>query len=507
MSKIFMVVNKLNPDKGGGVNRAVMNRSKSLAARGYDVSILTLNDYNAEESEKKFREMGRLDKKVNLLNIYDYYQKSYTRTKITRNQMKYYKNSTKLYEKDYKVQVDKSKLSARYFKNGMYIKYKKWNKNGVLSHIDYFDEGRKRITREKFHASGFVRRKIHYDQANGKPKYIQYFTCDGFCFLNSWYTPQKKHGKHFLFDRNSQKVQFFEDDTEFCTHWLNQLCLDQGQKPYVICDKLECAQSVMDMGNDMAHRIYVIHSNHFKYSFELGSPIKTMHQIILNNLKKLDHVVVFTDNQKQDIIDEFNDYGNVSVIPHSIHGVSNKKIRKDNKTVSVVARLTSTKRVAHAIEAFQQVVMEVPEAMLEIHGAGVLEDELKDKINTLNLDQNVFLKGYTSDTDLIYKKSLATLLTSKYEAFSLVIMESMANGTPVISYDVNYGPRDMITNGVDGYLIRQDKQILADKIIDLLKNPKKARGMGKKAKKNIYRNFNEQKIIDQWIHLFNDLKK
>ena len=45
------------------------------------------------------------------------------------------------------------------------------------------------------------------------------------------------------------------------------------------------------------------------------------------------------------------------------------------------------------------------------------------------------------------------LLTSLYEGFALVIQESIANGTPVISYDIKYGPRDMIQDGVNGYLV------------------------------------------------------
>src|SRR5699024_3154677 len=82
-----------------------------------------------------------------------------------------------------------------------------------------------------------------------------------------------------------------------------------------------------------------------------------------------------------------------------------------------------------------------------------------------HLENNVFLKGYSQDTDLIYQRSLVTLLTSKSEAFALVILESMINGTPVISYDINYGPNDIITNKKDGYLIEENIDVLANKII------------------------------------------
>lgn len=497
---------KLKPDEGGGINRAVMNRSKNLTERGYDVSILTFGDFNTKKVEEKFRKMDRLDKRVKLLNIYDYYRNKNARTKITKSQMKYYKKSAKLYEKGYQVQIDESKMFARYFNNGIYTKYKRWKKNGDLSHINYFNESRKRIAREEFHASGYVTKKTYYDPANKKPMQTLYYTRDGFCFLHSWYTKNNNLGKHFLFDRNSQEVKLFNSNSEFYTHWLNRLCLKQIRKPYVICDSAGSAPKVMNMEQDIAYRIYVIHTNHFKHPHEVGSPIKPEIKKILDNLKEVDRVVVLTDKQKQDITKEFNDYGNVYVIPHNVQEVSNEKIKK-NKTVSIIARLSPIKQISHAIEAFQQVVQEIPDARLEIRGTGRQEEKLRKKIVTLNLSQNVFLKGYAYNTDLVYKRSLFTLLTSKYEGFSLVILESMANGTPVISYDVNYGPSDIITDGEDGYLIKQDKQVLADKMIELLKNPKQARKMGKIAKKNVLKMFNEKRVIDKWVQLFNDLKK
>lgn len=496
-------MNKIN--RGAGSTRVMMNRSKGLAERGYDVTIVTFKNRNVKKDINKVREMGRLDERVDVLNIYRYYQEKNTRSEVTEKQKEYYQKSAQVDEQDFQGQVMQTKRSAKYYEDGVYTKYKKWDKNGYLDYIDHFFED-KGTVREKFHKSGYVKKKVFYEPKDGKVRHNQYFTSDGFCFLGLSYANKHNTIEYILFDRDSSKEMYFSSTESFQGYWLEQLCFEQYQKPYVIVDKKECAPSVMRMKEGLAHQIYVIHKNHLKYPFEIGSPKRPEEQFLLDHLKDLDHVVFLTHQQKDDVIKEYGDYGNMHVIPNSVHHVSEEEVTKENKTVSLIARLTKTKQIDHAIDAFKKVTQKIPDARLEIYGQGGLKEDLKKRIKEHGLSQNVFLKGYTANTDAVYKKSIVTLLTSQSEAFAMVVAESMANGTPVISYDVNYGPSDIITNGKDGYLIKQDKEILADKIIDLLKKPKKAQKMGKKAKRNATRNFYEETVINQWVSLLETLR-
>lgn len=505
MSKVLMVMNKVG--FGAGSTRTIMYRSKSLVEKGYEVSILTVKDIDSKKKEDNLRSMDRLDERVKVRNIYDDYQDKNTKKRVSKKKMKYYKRSTKINEKGLEVENNSPERTVWYFNNGKRVKRKKWKENGNLSFIDYYNENEKKIVRENFHEEGYVKKKTYYDLANGKRMHTQYFTPDGFCFLDSWSSKYMEAIKHFLFDRHSGKTYSFKKDDEFHTHWLEQVCTEQSQKPYVISDKRETASSIMNMDGAKAYRIYVIHRNHFKYPYKLGSPLKLKEKKVLDRINEHDQVVMLTEKQKNDIIEEFGDHGNISVIPHNIPSISNENIEKDDKTISMVARLHPTKQTKETVEAFQRVVQEIPDAKLELYGTGVLEKDLSAQIKNLKLEQNVILKGFAKNTDKVYQKSLATLLTSKYEAFSLVILESMFNGTPVISYDVNYGPSDIITNGEDGYLISQDHQILIDKILDLLKKPEKAHEMGKKAQESVSQKFNQRVVMDKWEALFDRLKK
>lgn len=99
--KLFMLVGDIDINKGG-INRVMFNRS-SLLSDYYDVTLLTL-DFNINYSDihKKLLEMGRINKKVKLLNIHDFYRKKYDSGKLTYSQVKYYKKQVVLKEKDIK---------------------------------------------------------------------------------------------------------------------------------------------------------------------------------------------------------------------------------------------------------------------------------------------------------------------------------------------------------------------------------------------------------------------
>src|SRR5699024_11468628 len=100
--------------------------------------------------------------------------------------------------------------------------------------------------------------------------------------------------------------------------------------------------------------------------YKIDRTKNTPQKIILDNMYKLDSVVILTNNQKEDIIQEFGDYDNISVIPHSVPNIPIIKAKKKKSTVSLVARLAPVKRIQHSIIAFQQVVKQFPDARLEI---------------------------------------------------------------------------------------------------------------------------------------------
>ena len=98
-------------------------------------------------------------------------------------------------------------------------------------------------------------------------------------------------------------------------------------------------------------------------------------------------------------------------------------------------------------------------------------------------------------------------MTSVYEPFGLVIPEAMSCGLPVIAFDCPYGPRSIITDGLDGYLI-EDRKIdaFAQKLSEMMEARELRRKLGQAAVLSSKR-YSESQIMPLWKSLFNDLAK
>ena len=141
--------------------------------------------------------------------------------------------------------------------------------------------------------------------------------------------------------------------------------------------------------------------------------------------------------------------------------------------MTIVARLEPQKRLTHAIAAFEQVVAAVPGARLDIYGDGSERPRLAGGDRARGLARSVVLRGFDPQAREALWTSSAFLMTSSFEGYPLATLESMSRGCPVVSYDIKYGPREQITDGVDGFLVPPgDIALLAQRVIELLRSPR-----------------------------------
>ena len=98
-------------------------------------------------------------------------------------------------------------------------------------------------------------------------------------------------------------------------------------------------------------------------------------------------------------------------------------------------------------------------------------------------------------------------MTSAYEPFGLVLPEAMSCGIPVVAFDCPYGPSDIITDGKDGFLIRNnDIHDFAEKVCLLMDKPDLRKKMGKAGIVSS-RRYEAKLIMPQWVQLFQSLKE
>lgn len=194
---------------------------------------------------------------------------------------------------------------------------------------------------------------------------------------------------------------------------------------------------------------------------------------------------------------------NIFVIPNVVH-LNPQRIYStcNNKRAIFVGRLAKQKGISYLIDIWSLVHKRYPEWILDIFGEGELSMEVYDNINQFDDKLNIHIHRPTKEIFGEYINSSMLLMTSVYEPFGLVIPEAMSCGIPVISFDCDYGPRDIIKDGEDGFLIKPyDINVFAEKIIYLIERSDIRQNMGRNAIVNSQR-YSFDNIMPKWKNLF-----
>lgn len=221
-------------------------------------------------------------------------------------------------------------------------------------------------------------------------------------------------------------------------------------------------------------------------------------------MKKIDQTVLLTNEDKELYWREHN---KVSVIPNPVISQSPyPPSTTKEKRVIAAGRLVFQKNFSSLIRAWKQVAEIHPDWILEIYGEGGLKIELESLITELDLKKNVFLKGKTTDIFRAMSNSSIYVLSSIYEGLPLVILEAMSCGLPVISYACPCGPKDIITDGKNGFLVNVNDEItLANKINLFIENEELRKQMSDAAKIKA-KQYNIENITSKWMNLFRTLQ-
>jgi glycosyltransferase involved in cell wall biosynthesis len=196
---------------------------------------------------------------------------------------------------------------------------------------------------------------------------------------------------------------------------------------------------------------------------------------------------------------------NISVIYNSVTNCNNKIVSSlENKRALVIGRLTYQKNLEILIELWSEVSQKHPDWILTIVGTGDSK-EIKQIIFNKSLDKVVELVPSTNTIETYYKESSLYLMTSRFEGLPMVLLEAQNYGLPIVSFDCKCGPREIINNGENGYLIENgNTDDFVEKVSALIENEKLRDKFGKKAKKNSS-NFSEEIIMNQWVTLFEEV--
>jgi glycosyltransferase involved in cell wall biosynthesis len=218
---------------------------------------------------------------------------------------------------------------------------------------------------------------------------------------------------------------------------------------------------------------------------------------------QLDALVLLTPNDAED----WKSVVKTFVIPNPISFFPKVSAELVNKQVIMVGRYNDAKGYDYLIPAWEIVHHRHPDWILQVYGSGELYDDVVNWIKEHKIEDSIVLNEPIDDIKSKYLESSICVLSSIYEGFSLVILESMACGVPVVSFDCPYGPRNIIKDGEDGLLIDfLNIDALAEGLCYLIEDNEKRKIMGINARKNVLR-FSKETVMRQWEGLFRELTK
>ena len=175
------------------------------------------------------------------------------------------------------------------------------------------------------------------------------------------------------------------------------------------------------------------------------------------------------------------------------------------KRIVAVNRLSQQKNIFMLLRAMKRVLDVFPEYVLEIYGKGEQQEELEKYAKELNISDSVKFMGQKANVQTYIVNASIFVSSSDFEGMSNSMLEAMAIGLPVVCTDCPIGgARMVIKNNINGILTPVgDDRIFADEIIGLLKNPEKAKRLGKQASE-LREQLNIKKIAKEWEKLFED---
>lgn len=175
------------------------------------------------------------------------------------------------------------------------------------------------------------------------------------------------------------------------------------------------------------------------------------------------------------------------------------------KIICAVGRLDPQKRFDVLIDAFALIKDKIPEYKLIIFGEGDLRNELERKVESLSLNDRIFLPGTNPEAVRIVNRSSVFVLSSDLEGMPNVLIEAMAMGVPCVSTRCEMGPEELIENGVNGILVEtgNSKQIAAA-VLGILNDSQLSQKLSENARKLI-KTHSIEKISERWLSYLNNI--
>lgn len=411
--------------------------------------------------------------------------------------------------------------------------------NQFVARVNYFsDDPTERVSSiEQFDAFGNLFRVDFYDFR-------------GFMSLSQWYTPDNKIGTEVWhkvdgrpvletfnkYDANhvftktgwrltedNGAVYVFSDIDELTLHFYNRLneqYWDDKRPNIFIIDRSHLGDWQLVNLARPAYTVMHLHNSHAGDAQDpMHSVMNNFYEYSLIHANDYDAVVSATEKQTHDVRERFHPESKLFTIPVGVipdEQFARPRVAMADRQpakVLVTARVAPEKRIDHIIEAIGIAKKDVPNISLDVYGYVDHRDndEAMTKINAAikkyHLEDDVKLHDYVKDVGAVQREAQVYALASVMEGFNLSLMEAISNGMVGVTYDVNYGPNELIVDGENGFVVPfEGIKAMAEKFVELFTHPDELQQMSTRSYE-LSERYSEENVWQAWQALLDDAKK
>lgn len=179
--------------------------------------------------------------------------------------------------------------------------------------------------------------------------------------------------------------------------------------------------------------------------------------------------------------------------------IINENLKENEKYIVFVGRLANQKGLFMLLDAYKLCRERGVKNKLKIVGKGPLEEELYNYAREIGISNYIIIEDFKENISEVFLNAKFTVLSSYYEGFPNVLVESIALGIPIVSFDCPSGPKDIVKENINGYLVKYlDIIDLADKMLKATLTNWNYRAIMETAEK-----FEIKVIIKKYIEIIN----
>lgn len=250
-------------------------------------------------------------------------------------------------------------------------------------------------------------------------------------------------------------------------------------------------------------KVKTISWEHFNYYSNNGSRLRDLSRKLTKYFST--HIVTLTEQDRRNYQEHLGIKDKITCIYNPIEKIPETIYQSESKQIISVGRLMYQKGFDMLCGVAKEVLIKHPDWTWLIIGEGAERPMLEKKIKEYQLEGRLVLTGNQKDMSHFYQDSAFFVMTSRYEGLPMTLLEAKSYQLPIVSFDCQTGPAELILSSENGYLVDMgDCKMMEQKVTELIENPSLRVRFSSNTLKDIKR-FEMDEVIRKWIKLFHQI--